>query len=273
MGRVSRRDLIKSTVAIAITGSLIDRKLPNRTGKLADKGWVWEGQAINRFVMPSIFGLGEGAKYFGLNKIVYMFQPNTRLAMEKLRSFDQVVCDISKWKFRGQADNSVLKYHDGQISTKLEEARTVGQLSQQFPNVIGAFDDDLLGAIKQEHTTPEQYEQVYRELKRSNPKLKLWSVVYSHELDPQNWIGFTPYMDVISFWVWDVKDLANLDRYIDQCRTNFPNKLLNLGCYLRNYPTQSPMPMDMLKFQWERVLKYLDAGAIDGYSIIASVLI
>ena len=43
-------------------------------------------------------------------------------------------------------------------------------------------------------------------------------------------------MDLISFWVWNAKDLSNLDQYLDQCRELFPGKPINLGCYLRNYP-------------------------------------
>jgi hypothetical protein len=31
--------------------------------------------------------------------------------------------------------------------------------------------------------------------------------------------------------------------------------------------------MDLLKFQWERVVKYLDAGLIAGYSILGTTLI
>ena len=146
-----------------------------------------EGQAINKLIMPSIYGVGEGAEYFHLNKVVYIFHPNTPLAMEKLRPFEQVVCEISKWKFRGQADNSVLKYHDGRVSTKVEEARKVAQLARNYSNLRGGFDDDLLGMIKREKITPDQYAEVYNGLKQNNPGLKLWTVVYSHELDPKNW--------------------------------------------------------------------------------------
>ena len=33
---------------------------------LRDVGWVWEGQGIDPQVPPSIYGLGQGARYFGL---------------------------------------------------------------------------------------------------------------------------------------------------------------------------------------------------------------
>ena len=80
-------------------------------------------------------------------------------------------------------------------------------------------------------------------------------------------------MDVINLWVWNAKDLPNLDRYVDQCREVFPGKPINLGCYLRYYPAVSPVPLDLLRVQWEHVLKYVQAGTITGYSILAACLI
>ncbi len=41
-----------------------------------DVGWVWEGQGIDPKVPPSIYGLGQGARYFGLSRANYLFHPN-----------------------------------------------------------------------------------------------------------------------------------------------------------------------------------------------------
>ncbi|MBE9479089.1 MAG: hypothetical protein IMY80_03915, partial [Chloroflexi bacterium] len=42
---------------------------------------------------------------------------------------------------------------------------------------------------------------------------------------------------------------------------------------LRNYPDNSPVPMDLLKHQWNLVLDRLEKGEIAGYSILGTVLI
>ncbi len=110
-------------------------------------------------------------------------------------------------------------------------------------------------------------------LRSANPNLKLWAVVYSHELTPEAWAGFQPFIDVVNLWVWEAKNLQHLDEYIAQCRELFPDKPLILGCYLRHYPGAEPMPMELLKLQWECVLRHIQQGTIDGYSIIATVLI
>jgi len=241
--------------------------------KLSDLGWVWEGQGNDPGVDPSIFGVGEGCEYFGLSRAVYMFHPNTELAMRKMAHLDEVVCDITKWKWRRTDDGGWAHWIDASAESVRREAETVNRLARDFPNVTGAFHDDMRGLIKRENTTPEQYALVYEALKQDRPGLKLWSVVYTHELQPEEWAGFEPFMDVVNLWVWEAKNLPSLDECLARCRELFPDKPLNMGCYLRDYPTVAPVPMDLLKLQWETVLRHIDAGTLDGYSVLAAVLI
>lgn len=241
--------------------------------RLADVGWVWEGQGNDPGVYPSIFGVGEGCAYFGLSRAVYMFHPNTALAMRKLAHLDEVICDIAKWKWRRTGDGGWAHWVDASAESVRLEAQTVNALAREFPNVKGAIHDDMRGLIRREETTPEQYAQVYAALKADRPDLKLWAVVYTHELTPEEWAGFEPYMDVINLWVWEARNLPGLDEQIARCRELFPDKPINLGCYLRDYPTAAPVPMGLLKLQWHKLLRHLQEGTIQGYSILGAVLI
>jgi hypothetical protein len=277
---LSRRDLIRNAVSLSTVAALSPAAVaaPPRPNKLADAGWCWDGQST---YVPSlsIFGAGEGTKWFGLRRCCYMFHPNTALAMEKLRDMEEVVCEISKWEcvhvevpgLKGAP--AVQHRHDGRIERKCREAEIVSQLSLKYPNVTGAIDDDLYGKIKTEHITPDQYATVHRALRSANPRLKHWGVVYSHELKKGNWAGFTDLLDVVTLWVWASKDLVNLDRYVEQCREMFPGKPINVGCYLRDYTLRAGVPMDLLKLQWEFVRKAVVDGVIQGYSILAGCLI
>ena len=240
----------------------------------ADVGWVWEGQGLDPGVDPSIFGVGEGAPYFGLRRAVYMFHPNTELAMQKLSHLDEAVCDISKWKWRRTDDGGWAHWVDAKPETVRAEAELVSRLSLQFPNVTGGFHDDMKGLIQRESWTPEQYGDVHRALKSANPDLQLWVVVYTHELDDADWWRqFAPYMDVVNLWVWEAKNLPTMDEGLKRCREIFPDKPINMGCYLRDYPTVAPVPMDMVKLQWECVLRNWEQGNLAGYSVLAAVLI
>jgi len=240
---------------------------------LRDIGWVWEGQGLDPGVEPSIFGVGEGCEYFGLSRAWYMFHPNTELAMRKLAGLDEVICDITKWEFKEVDYAGAAHTVDARPQRVISEAALVSQLSRQFPNITGAVHDDMLGLTKREDFSPAQYTEVYRALKSENPTLKLWAVVYSHELDANQWADFRPFMDVISLWVWEAKNLRYLDEYIEKCRELFPEKPLIMGCYLREYAARAPVPMEMVKHQWETLLRHIQAGTLDGYSILGAVLI
>ncbi|MCX7887429.1 MAG: hypothetical protein N3B01_09295 [Verrucomicrobiae bacterium] len=271
---VTRREFMASAAALSATAlvSCATNRAGSRPRNMAETGWCWDGQGFNGGVNPSIFGAGEGTRWFGLNKVCFMFHPNTPLAMEKLRGFKEVVCEISKWKVR-RCENGVAHYLDGSIQTKTEEAANVSRLSRQYPFITGAIDDDLLGIIKRDKIKPHQYGAVYRALKANNPKLKLWTVVYTHELKKESWAGFEPYMDVVNLWEWNAAKLPDLPRNVALCQELFPGKPIVLGCYLRDFPTKQGVPMKMLRGQWEFVRNALRDGTIQGYSILGGFLI
>lgn len=279
---ITRRDLICGAAAVSATASLSQpaRGETLHPRKLVDAGWCWDGQAINGQWQLSIFGVGEGTKWFGLRRCCFMFHPNTAMAMEKLRDMEEVVCEVSKWEYQKfeHPDHQdlgapVRMNHDGRIERKCREAEIVSQLSLEFPNITGTFDDDLYGKIKAEHITPDEYATVHRAARTANPKLKHWGVVYAHELNKENWAGFTDLLDVVTLWVWASKDLVNLDRYVEQCREIFPGTPINIGCYLRDYTLLTGVPMKLLRHQWELVLKYVADGTIQGCSVLGGFLI
>ena len=238
-----------------------------------DAGWVWEGQGLDPGVYPSIFGVGEGCRYFGLSRAWFMFHPNNDLAMEKLRGLDGVICDIAKWRYRDIEGGGVTHWVDSAPESVRAEAETVSRLSTRYKNIVGAVHDDMLGLIKREGYEPEQYAPIYRALRSANPKLGLWAVVYSHELDSDVWPAFGSFIDTVSLWVWEAANLPRLEEYVARCREVFPGKPVHVGCYLRDYPNAAPVPMDLLKGQWETLLRLFRAGRVDGYSILAAVLI
>jgi hypothetical protein len=278
MSNLSRRQLFqKSLTASATSGLSGSISIKSVSGKpaprsLAEVGWVWEGQGLDPGVYPSIFGVGEGSKYFGLSRAVFIFHPTTELALEKLRNLKEIVCDISKWKFRRNNDGGTANWVDGSPPIVREEAAHLSRLSLSYPNVTGGFHDDMRGLLARHNYGPDQYKQIYDALRSHNKKLKLWAVVYTHELD-EDWGPYLPYIDVVNLWVWESKNLPQLDRHIARCQEMFPGKPINMGCYLRDYTLRAAVPMDHLEFQWEKVLEGVSKGTLSGYSILAAVLI
>ena len=120
----------------------------------------------------------------------------------------------------------------------------------------------------------EECARVHDALRSENPNLKLHAVVYSHELEPPGfWQPLMPYMDVVTFWVWGYERLMTLEEDLKRCRGLFGDRPILMGCYLRDYPTAAPMPMESVRHQWEALAKALADGLVDGYDILATVLI
>ncbi len=248
--------------------------------RLRDAGWVWEGFTFDAGVTPTIFGVGQGAEFFGLKKVVWQFVPNNELALDHLKRMDEVVLHVLRYEYKytrivkpdGRKTDALYMDVVATAQAMIEETRNVVSLAAKHPNVTGGFFDDVLLSIRDGKLTPEQFHELHRTL-TANRRLKLWTVVYTHELDAARWAPIKESVDVVNLWVWSAKDLVNLDRDLDRCRAIFGNKPVNLGCYLRDYPGHRGVPMDLLKFQWERVAKYLGEGSISGYSILGTTLI
>jgi hypothetical protein len=265
---MTRRSALKAALALPVAAAT-GRANPAR---LADVGWVWEGQGLDPGVYPSIFGVGEGCKYFGLSRAVYIFHPNDELAMGKLKHLDEVVCDITKWRFKRNADGGTVHWADSSPEAIRKEAANVGALSLKYPNITGAFHDDMWGLVRREGYGPDKYGEIYQAVKARNPKLKLWVVVYTSELN-EKWALFAPYIDVVNLWEGDSHKLPQLESNIERCRKLFPGKPINMGCYMRDYGRVAPVEMPLLKQQWECVARGVRDGALAGYSILATVLI
>ncbi|HEY2934859.1 MAG TPA: hypothetical protein VGK99_24245 [Acidobacteriota bacterium] len=284
MKRITRRELVSTAMGGTESARTQSTASKNRPSKLADVGWSWEGQGLTGGAGLSIFGVGEGAEYWGLRKVVYMFQPLSTLAMDKLRQFEEVVCEITPAARPIHCGVNCIQM-DGlsaygqRVEDLFQDAEMTGRLSLTYRNITGGYIDDSLGRSdrKPNAFTPELYTSVHHKLTGANPSLKLWALAWTKQLYEEEWAGFKPYMDVINLWVpWSTsdKDLAELDRHIAKCREVFPGKPLVLGCFLYQFsPQMRALPLELVKVQWERILKYVRDGQIEGYSILAAFLI
>lgn len=241
--------------------------------RFADVGWCWEGQGLDPGVDPSILGVGDGCRFFGLTRANYMFHPNTEFAMQHMAWLDEVTLDIAKWGYQDTEHGGTDHLVDARPERVRAEAELTSRLSLKYPNITGAFHDDMLGLARREKMTPEQYAEVYAAVKQHNPDLKLWVVIYTHELDAPEWQDFAQFIDIVNLWIWNATELPRQDEGIARCREVFPDKPLMMGAYLRDYPTVGPVPLDMVKVQWGSILRNVQSGVLQGYSILSGNLI
>ncbi len=243
-------------------------------------GWVWEGQGFDPDVPPSIYGVGEGATYFGLDRCNLMFHPNNEVTLGKLADKAEVVADISKWKFIEMPRQEGVpggvgfrNWRDSNPVTVREEAEKLSRLSPQFPNVVGALIDDTSCMLEYDDYNAGIPEAIRAALHSANPDLKLWIVVYGRLLDAEYWAAFADYVDVIHLWEGDPWQLVRFDEYVDQCEEVFPGKEIIIGSYLRDYTGKREVPTECVARQYEIMYRLWQEGRIAGYSILANCLI
>ena len=272
-----RRDFIQQTAlaSSAITTSpLWASASEKKPARLCDVGWVWEGQGLDPGVPPSIYGLGQGAAYFGLQRVNMLFHPTDNHALEMLKGMTEVTCDITKWVAAWEKDGKLRWDCPGGAVQSITEAQRISALSKQYTNITGAFFDDLKGRMKKDGFAAGQFEEVYAGVKSANPDLKLWTVLYAHELkDEEFWKPLVPFIDIVNLWIWKSKDLQEQERHIQQCRELFPEKPIIMGCYLRDYSIPAPIPVKNVLAQINNIADSIGQGLLQGFSILASVLI
>ena len=248
------------------------------TNGMAEAGWVWEGIGFDPGVEPTVYGVGEGATYFGVPGANFIFHPNNEVNFAKLSHVPKVTGDISKWIWHEAttAETGRFTFAQGRKDDPefvAAEAEEVGRLSLQFPNIVGAFIDDTHGVAAHEKATPDAPAKIKQALRRHNPDLDLWIVVYTHEFENEYWQDWVEAVDVINLWVWEYQNLVNIDEYVEGCRKVFPDKPIVMGIYIRDYPSRSPVPLDFLEIELNAILKHLDTGIMTGYNILGNCLI
>ncbi len=240
-------------------------------------GWVWEGLGFDPGVQPSIYGVGEGAKYFGLERVNLLFHPINRITLGKLSDQREVIGPIMDYSFaeiRDDEGHFAFGHKCDQSPQALRrEAEKLSRLSLQFPNVVGAIIDDAHGIFRDEHYNEDVPAEIYAALRSANPDLKLWIVVYSHEFEMKEWEPLVPNMDVANLWVWNCQDIPHLAEYVERCAEVFPGKDIIVGAYMRDYPSVAAVPLDLMELQYQTMYDLWQQSKIAGYSVLAACLI
>jgi len=244
---------------------------------MAEAGWVWEGLAFDPGLQPTVYGVGEGVEYFGVSGANFLFHPNTPVNLAKLSHVPRVTADISKWVWvPAQTETGRYTYaHSRQDDpeTVIAEAEKLSRLSLDFPNLVAGFIDDTSGEATHDSYSTDTPRQVREALRSHNPDLDLWIVVYTHQLAEDLWGDWEDQVDVICLWVWKSSDLVDIDEHIARCRERFPRQRLVMGVYMRDYTLRAPVPLDLLEIELHSIARHLEAGVLDGYSILCTALI
>lgn len=225
-----------------------------------DKIWLWGGPTPYWGGNMAEDALVTAADYFKAENGVYVYGATNEKALKLHSGFKKLICQVNEnCRTPGAQEGS----------TDEENAERLSKLSLQFPNIVGAVCDDI--SAKYLRIIPkEPIMAVRRGLKKYNENLKLYGVVYGHELEfKKDFSLVAEYFDVVNFWLWHMEEILEFDRYIEMCQKTFPGKKILQGIFLHEYGSSDAGQMpELLIYQLERCRKYIAEGIMEGVVIL-----
>lgn len=242
-----------------------------------DRLWAWAHEAgvYNGnwgLPGPSRITPAEGAAYLGVPNIIfirYLGKPAPPFEQYAIpfRPFTRVY-----WSITGASG-----------ATSRQERDHVFQLASAQTNIVGVFMDDFFdldsgkaaqAAADNATAAPAalsvaELQDIRRRLQVGERKLDLGVTLYTHQLTPRV-RSHLDLCDVVSLWTWKAGDLKDLEANFEKLRALMPGKRVLLGCYLWDFGTGKPMPLDRMKLQCELGLRWLKQGRVEGMIFLAT---
>jgi hypothetical protein len=231
-----------------------------------DRFWIWGHEAGSHdkgwdTPKPSRMTPAEGAFYLGVPNII-MIRYDDKPAMP----FDQYALAFRPlkkvvWSITGA----------GGVTSE-DERNHVLELAKRFPNIVGVFMDDFFTGSGEGVLSIDELKSIRNQLTVSGRRLDLMVTVYTHNLDTPLTGKYLEVCDVASIWTWSATDLANMESSFEKFAKVAPDCRKLLGCYMWDYGTHQPMPIDLMQMQCETGLRWLKDGQIEGMIFLASCI-
>jgi hypothetical protein len=236
-----------------------------------DHLWLWGHEAG---VHDRCFSPPRHSRITPVEAAYYMGIPNMIMVVSGDRPeppFDQYALAMRPLK-------QIVWSADDAASTR-DDLDAVLKLGRACPNLTGAILDDFFPSENPPRRTSNNIAQYQRQLHSASRPLDLWVVLY----DPQHMPNqlsmleeYLPFFDVFTFWTWKAQNLSRLEENFTQVERKVGNKRKILGCYMYDYggyeKGSREIPLDLMKYQCETGLTWLEKGRIDGMIFLASCI-
>ena len=201
----------------------------------------------------------EAADYMGIENIIMVSYDG-----KPVPPFDSIQKDFAKFK-------NVVWSIIGDSACRYDNAEAcvdeVISLRRTYPNVTGGIMDDFF----QEGRSRFDLDAISRKMRQA--ELPLWVVVYDFQIEREDVLRKLQDCDVITFWTWDVKNIACMEKNLMDLRDIFPKKRIAAGCYLWNFGGKLPLSVHHMEYQCNAAKALLCDGTIDDIIILGSPLI
>ena len=228
--------------------------------KLGDDNlWVWGGPTPYWGGSMADDTLVRGAQFYDAKNVVYVYGPTDDKMLKLHSGFKRMLCQV----------NSQCRTPGAQGAMSDEgNAEELSKLSLKYPNIVGAMCDDVTTYFKK-IVLPDAFKARYSALKKYNDKLKMYGVVYVHELEQKDFSLILPYMDTVNLWFWNMNEILDYDRNIRLCQEKFPGKPIIQGIFLHEYGLSDAGTLpQLLIYQLDKAREYMTRGIVEGVILL-----
>ena len=147
------------------------------------------------------------------------------------------------------------------------EEKFICTLAEKYPNIGGAFLDDLFHRFRGDPDSGEKMRSFLHEIREGLDKasrpMEMYIVWYTSEIDSLP-VEAVEDVDGITLWTFNCKELPLLEARLDGFRRKYPDKKLLLGIYMFDFPSGTPLSDEQMEHQCEIGLRWLREGHLDG---------
>lgn len=233
--------------------------------KIADKLWNWghlEGshnQCVNKEckMTPEMFAEKYGIK----NAFLVSYAGNIQPPFDDLAKRFSALREI-KWSVLGDAGTPLPEAELGNTQDIIDVLGVGG-------NITGGVVDDFFSPERMERFTPEVLKKIQGVLNAVGRDF--WCVLYEHQLD-MDLKSYLDCFDGVTFWIWNSKNLSNVELYLEKLFALAAGKSVMLGIYLWDYNDSKELETAAFEGQLQYYFSLLKAKQIEGIIFCSSTI-
>jgi len=150
------------------------------------------------------------------------------------------------------------------------EEKFICDLAEKYPNITGAFLDDLFHHFRGDPDANEKMKAMLHEIRTGLDKacrpMEMYMVWYIHELDQLDPASLDD-LDGITIWTKQSEELIYLEERFEQLEKVYAGKKIMLGIYMFDFfdpIVAHPIRNELMEVQCELALRLLKEGRIEG---------